>query len=79
MVFFLSDSGPLKTGRLEKKENGKPPDPLQRPHDTTRLLRARVIEPLFKAATSRPEEGERLHDGADISSPPPDVKMPAMR
>lgn len=46
---------------------------------TARLLRARDLAPLFKAATSRPEEGERLHDGADISSPTPDVKMAGTR
>jgi len=74
--FFLSDSGPFEDGRLEKKESGKPPDPLQRLHDTARLLRARHLAPLFKAAASRPEEGGQLHDEADISSAIPDVKMP---
>jgi hypothetical protein len=67
-----------EVGRLEKKECGKPPDPLQRLHDTARLLRARDLAPLFKAATSRPEEGERLHDGADISSRGGDVKRAAV-
>jgi hypothetical protein len=77
LVFFLSDSGPFEEGRLEKKESGKPPDPLQRLHDTARLLRAHDLAPLFKAAASRPEEGERLHGEADISSATPDVKMPS--
>jgi hypothetical protein len=63
VFFFLSDSGPLGIGQLEKKEIGKPPDPLQRLHDTARLLRARDLAPLFKAAASRPEEDERLHGG----------------
>lgn len=47
---------------------------LQRLHDTARMLRARVSEPLFKAATSRPKEGVRNHGGADISSSDRDVK-----
>jgi hypothetical protein len=36
MVFSLANSGPWGRGRLEKKENGKPPDPLQRLHETAR-------------------------------------------
>src|SRR4051812_35197319 len=62
----------------EGRFDGKPPDPLQRLHDTARLLRARVIEPLWGAAASRLEEGGRLHGGAGISSRGPDVKMPLL-
>lgn len=42
------------------------------------VLGARVLKPLFKAAASQPEEGERLHDGADISSRGRDVKGDAV-
>ena len=57
---------------------GKPPDPLQRLHDTARVLRARVLAPLGKAATSRPEEGKRDHSAPDISSDRQDVKGGAL-
>ena len=36
----------MKLGRLEKEADGKPLGPLQRLHDTARLLNARVLTPL---------------------------------
>src|SRR5713101_4689320 len=63
MVFSLANSGLSGEADWRRKVNGKPPDPLQRLHDTARLLRARVFTPLGRAAASRPEGGERHHGG----------------
>jgi hypothetical protein len=56
MDFSLAHSGPLGTGRLEKKENGKPLDPLQRLHEPARF-QARAFSHRFSQRRRRNREG----------------------
>jgi hypothetical protein len=77
MVFSLASSGPLENGRLEKKETGKPLDPLQRLHDTARQARAfsRRLEKRRRRDRRRADE---VIVGPDISSGRRDVKGAAV-
>jgi hypothetical protein len=74
MVFSLANFEALGRADWRRRKGWKPPD-LSSGFDTARLLRARVFTPLRRAAASRPEEGERCHCEADISSQDPDVKV----
>ena len=76
MVFSLANSGPLGRGRLEKKEGDGSRLILSSGFTIRRVCYARASSHrLRRAAASRPEEGERRHDGAHISSRAPDVKV----
>jgi hypothetical protein len=72
MVCSPARSGPLETGRLEKRKTGKPLDPLQRLHDTARQARAFSRRSGKRRRRDRRRANEVI--AADISFDGHDVK-----